>query len=276
LLGGAARNMECFVPALGELRKTNLKMKDSKMSQKIALVTGAMGGLGTAISQALAKDGFKVVANCLPGFPQRDEWLAAQKALGFEFIAAEGDVSDYESCREMVARIEAEVGPIDVLVNNAGITRDKFFPKMEKGQWDAVINTNLNSLFNVTHHISPKMAERGYGRIINISSVNGVKGQAGQTNYSTAKAGVLGFTKALAAELATKGVTVNAIAPGYIGTDMVMAIREDIRQSIIDSVPMKRLGKPEEIGGLCAYLASDLAGYITGATININGGLHMC
>ncbi|CAI08799.1 beta-ketoacyl-ACP reductase [Aromatoleum aromaticum] len=246
------------------------------MNQKVALVTGAMGGLGTAICQALAKDGMKVVANCLPGFPQKDEWLGRQKELGFDFIAAEGDVSDYDSCRAMVAKIEGEVGAIDVLVNNAGITRDKFFPKMEKVQWDAVINTNLNSLFNVTHHVSPKMAERGYGRIINISSVNGVKGQAGQTNYSTAKAGVLGFTKALAAELATKGVTVNAIAPGYIGTEMVMAIREDIRQGIIDSVPMKRLGKPEEIGALCSYLSSDLAGYVTGATININGGLHMC
>lgn len=258
------------------LLNIKLMQKDSIMSQKIALVTGAMGGLGTAICQALAKDGLKVVANCLPDFPQRDEWLAAQKALGFDFVPAEGDVSDYESCKNMVAKIEAEVGPIEVLVNNAGITRDKFFAKMEKAQWDAVINTNLNSLFNVTHHISPKMAERGSGRIINISSVNGVKGQAGQSNYSTAKAGVLGFTKALAAELATKGVTVNAVAPGYIGTDMVMAIREDIRQSIIETVPMKRLGKPEEIGALCAYLASDLAGYVTGATININGGLHMC
>lgn len=246
------------------------------MSQKVALVTGAMGGLGTAICQSLAKDGMKVVANCLPGFPQKDEWLAQQRSLGFDFLAAEGDVSDYESCKTMVAKVEAEVGPIEVLVNNAGITRDKFFPKMEKAQWDAVINTNLNSLFNVTHHISPKMAERGWGRIINISSVNGVKGQAGQANYSTAKAGVLGFTKALAAELANKGVTVNAVAPGYIGTEMVMAIREDIRQGIIDTVPMKRLGKPEEIGALCSYLASDLAGYVTGATININGGLHMC
>jgi len=246
------------------------------MTQKVALVTGAMGGLGTAICQSLAKDGLKVVANCLPGFAQKDEWLAQQKALGFDFVAAEGDVADYESCRAMVAKIEAEAGPIEILVNNAGITRDKFFPKMEKAQWDAVINTNLNSLFNVTHHISAKMAERGWGRIINISSVNGVKGQAGQTNYSTAKAGVLGFTKALAAELATKGVTVNAVAPGYIGTDMVMAIRDDVRQGIIDTVPMKRLGKPEEIGALCSYLASDLAGYVTGATININGGLHMC
>jgi acetoacetyl-CoA reductase len=246
------------------------------MTQRVALVTGAMGGLGTAICQELAKDGMKVVANCLPGFPQKDEWLAKQKEAGFEFVAAEGDVSDYESCKAMVAKIEADVGPVDVLINNAGITRDKFFPKMDKGQWDAVINTNLNSLFNVTHHISPGMATRGWGRIVNVSSVNGVKGQAGQSNYSTAKAGVLGFTKALAQELATKGVTVNAVAPGYIGTDMVLAIRDDIRQGIIDSVPMKRLGTPEEIGALCAYLAGDMAGYITGATININGGLHMC
>ncbi|MDY0014073.1 MAG: beta-ketoacyl-ACP reductase [Rhodocyclaceae bacterium] len=246
------------------------------MTQKIALVTGAMGGLGTAICQGLANGGMRVVANCLPGFPQKDEWLARQEAQGFAFIPAEGDVSDYDSCVAMVAKIEAEVGKVDVLVNNAGITRDKFFPKMEKAQWDAVINTNLNSLFNVTHQVSAKMAERGWGRIINISSVNGVKGQAGQSNYSTAKAGVLGFTKALAQELATKGVTVNAVAPGYIGTEMVMAIREDIRQGIVDSIPMKRLGKPEEIGALCAYLSSELAGYITGATININGGLHMC
>src|SRR5690554_2623969 len=242
------------------------------MATRIALVTGAMGGIGTAICQALARDGFRVVANCLPGYEHRDVWLADQKAAGFEFTPAEGDVSDYDSCAAMVARIEAEVGPVDVLVNNAGITRDKFFSRMDKAMWDAVINTNLNSLFNVTHHISAKMAERGWGRIINISSVNGVKGQAGQTNYSTAKAGVLGFTKALAAELATKGVTVNAIAPGYIATETVIAIR----QAITDSVPMKRLGKPEEVGALCAYLASDMAGYMTGATLNMNGGLHMC
>ncbi len=244
------------------------------MSQKIALVTGAMGGLGTAICQALAKDGFVVAANCLPNFEPAAAWLGQQEAAGFKFYMAEGDVSDFESCKAMVAKIEADLGPVDVLVNNAGITRDKFFPKMEKAQWDAVINTNLSSLFNVTHQVSAKMAERGWGRIINISSVNGVKGQAGQTNYSAAKAGVIGFTKALAAELATKGVTVNAIAPGYIGTDMVMAIRDDIRQAIIDTVPMKRLGRPEEIGGAVSYLASDIAGYVTGATLNINGGLY--
>ncbi len=245
------------------------------MTNKVALVTGAMGGLGTAIAQAFVKDGYTVVANCLPGFPQKDEWLAKQQELGFKFVAAEGDVSDYDSCQAMVEKIEAEVGPVDVLVNNAGITRDKFFPKMDQSQWKAVMATNLDSLYNVTHHISPKMAERGWGRIINISSVNGVKGQGGQTNYSAAKAGVIGFTKALAQELATKGVTVNAIAPGYIATEMVMAIRDDIRQAITDTVPMKRLGAPEEIGALCSYLASDLAGYVTGATININGGLYM-
>ncbi|QCO18175.1 beta-ketoacyl-ACP reductase (plasmid) [Azospirillum brasilense] len=244
------------------------------MSQKIALVTGAMGGLGTAICQALAKDGCIVAANCLPNFEPAAAWLGQQEALGFKFYVAEGDVSDFESCKAMVAKIEADLGPVDILVNNAGITRDKFFAKMEKAQWDAVIATNLSSLFNVTQQVSAKMAERGWGRIINISSVNGVKGQAGQTNYSAAKAGVIGFTKALAAELATKGVTVNAIAPGYIGTDMVMAIREDIRQAITDSVPMKRLGRPDEIGGAVSYLASEIAGYVTGSTLNINGGLN--
>ena len=247
------------------------------MATRTALVTGAMGGLGTAICKAFAKDGYKIVAAYHPEYDNKDEWLKEMAAAGISgVVCVAGDVSKLEDCQRMVAEAEAQAGPVDILVNNAGITRDKFFPKMEKGQWDAVINTNLNSLFNVTHHVSAKMAERGWGRIINISSVNGVKGQAGQTNYSTAKAGVLGFTKALAAELATKGVTVNAIAPGYIGTDMVMAIREDIRQGIIDTVPMKRLGRPDEIGDLCAYLASDKAAYITGATININGGLHMC
>ena len=246
------------------------------MTQRIALVTGAVGGLGTAICKSLAAAGVRVVGNFFPGDPAKDAWVEARKAEGLEIPLYGFDVSDYEQCKAAVEQITAEVGAIDILVNNAGITRDKFFPKMEKGQWDAVISTNLNSLFNVTHHVSAKMAERGWGRIVNISSVNGVKGQAGQTNYSAAKAGVLGFTKALAAELATKGVTVNAVAPGYIGTDMVMAIRDDIRQGIIDTVPMKRLGRPDEIGDLCAYLASDKAAYITGATININGGLHMC
>jgi len=245
------------------------------MTKKVALVTGAMGGLGTAICQALAKDGYRVAANCLPDFPPASVWIQAQKDLGFDFFMAEADVTDEAACVRMAAAVTEALGPIAVLVNNAGITRDKFFPKMDRTMWDAVISTNLTSLFNVTHAISPGMAERGFGRIINISSINGVKGQAGQVNYSAAKAGCLGFTKALAQELVTKGVTVNAIAPGYIATDMVMAIREDVREAIRTSIPMQRFGKPEEIGGLVSYLASDLAGFLTGATININGGLHM-
>ncbi|HQR03015.1 MAG: beta-ketoacyl-ACP reductase [Proteobacteria bacterium] len=246
------------------------------MSKKVALVTGGMGGLGTAICKALAQNGYSVVANCLPGFPHKDEWLANTRADGFDFSAAEGDVSDFESCKTMMEKVEADIGPVDVLVNNAGITRDGVIRKMDRTQWDAVMDTNLGSLFNVTHQVLDGMAERGWGRIINISSVNGVKGQFGQANYSAAKAGVLGFTRAVAQEMAKKGVTVNAIAPGYVATEMVMAIRQDVRDGIVSTIPVGRMGRPEEIGGLCAYLASDMAGYITGATININGGLHMC
>jgi len=246
------------------------------MTQRIAFVTGAMGGLGTAMCQAFAKDGHKVVAAYHPQFDNKDEWLKEMAAAGFnDFICVAGDVADLESCKAMAAEAEAKAGPIDILVNNAGITRDKMFAKMEKDQWDAVISTNLTSLFNMTKQVSANMAARGWGRIINISSVNGVKGQAGQSNYSAAKAGVIGFTKALAQELATKGVTVNAVAPGYVATKMVMAIREDVLKSIVDTIPMKRLATPEELGALCSYLASDLAGYMTGATLNINGGLYL-
>ncbi|MBA3904465.1 MAG: beta-ketoacyl-ACP reductase, partial [Rhodocyclaceae bacterium] len=230
---------------------------------------------GTAICKALAENGFVVVANCLPGFPHKDEWLVKNEAEGFVFHAAEGDVADYESCNEMVRRIESELGPVEVLVNNAGITRDAMFRKMQASDWNAVIDVNLNSVFNVTHQVLPGMAERGWGRIINISSVNGVKGQFGQANYSAAKAGILGFTKAIAQEVAHKGVTVNAIAPGYVGTDMVMAIKPEVREQIVAQIPMGRLGKPEEIGHLVAYLASEYAGYMTGSTLSINGGLHM-
>ncbi|MDR2091998.1 MAG: acetoacetyl-CoA reductase [Azoarcus sp.] len=245
------------------------------MTQRVALVTGAMGGLGTAICQALAKAGHKVVAAYHPQYDNKDQWLQEQAAAGFkDFIPVAGDVADLASVQALAAEAEQKAGPIDILVNNAGITRDKMFARMEREQWDAVINTNLSSLFNVTKQFSAKMAERGWGRIINISSVNGVKGQAGQTNYSAAKAGVIGFTKALAQELATKGVTVNAIAPGYVATKMVTAIREDILKGIVDSVPMKRLAKPEEIGFAVAFLADDLSGFTTGATLNINGGLN--
>lgn len=245
------------------------------MTQRVALVTGAMGGLGTAICQELAKAGHKVVAAYHPQFDNKDEWLKEQAAAGFkDFVCVAGDVSVLEDCQKMVADAEAACGQVDILINNAGITRDRMFAKMEKDGWDAVIATNLTSLFNMTKQVSAKMAERGWGRIINISSVNGVKGQMGQTNYSAAKAGVIGFTKALAAELANKGVTVNAIAPGYVATKMVMAIKPEILQTIVDSVPMKRLAKPEEIGFACAYLSNELSGFTTGATININGGLH--
>jgi acetoacetyl-CoA reductase len=206
------------------------------MTQRIALVTGAMGGIGTAVCVELAKAGHKVVAAYHRQFDKPEAWLAEQKAAGFDFIAVAGDATDIASCQAMVAAAEGRAGPIDILVNNAGITRDRMFAKMDKDQWDAVINTNLTSMFNMTKQVSAKMAERGWGRIINIASVNGVKGQAGQTNYSAAKAGVIGFTKALAAELAAKGVTVNVIAPGYIATAMVMAIKPKILQGIIDGV----------------------------------------
>ncbi len=243
------------------------------MSQKVAYVTGGMGGIGTAICQRLHKEGFKVIAGC---GPTRDhaKWLAEQKALGYTFYASVGNVGDWDSTVEAFGKTKAEHGTIDVLVNNAGITRDRMFLKMSREDWDAVIETNLNSMFNVTKQVVADMVEKGWGRIINISSVNGEKGQAGQTNYSAAKAGVIGFTKALAQEFAAKGVTVNAIAPGYVATKMVTAIREDILKGIIDSVPMKRLAKPEEIGAAVVYLTSELAGFVTGATLNINGGLY--
>ena len=244
------------------------------MSQKVAYVTGGMGGIGTAICQRLHKDGFKVIAGC---GPTRDhaKWLAEQKALGFTLYASVGDVGDWDSTVEAFTQAKAEHGTIDVLVNNAGITRDRMFLKMSREDWDAVIETNLNSMFNVTKQVVADMVEKGWGRIINISSVNGEKGQAGQTNYSAAKAGMHGFTMALAQELATKGVTVNTVSPGYIGTDMVKAIRPDVLEKIVAGVPVKRLGEPSEIASIISWLASDEGGYSTGADFSVNGGLHM-
>ena len=244
------------------------------MSQKVAYVTGGMGGIGTAICQRLHKDGFKVIAGC---GPTRDhaKWLAEQKALGFTLYASVGNVGDWDSTVEAFTQAKAEHGTIDVLVNNAGITRDRMFLKMSREDWDAVIETNLNSMFNVTKQVVADMVEKGWGRIINISSVNGEKGQAGQTNYSAAKAGMHGFSMALAQELATKGVTVNTVSPGYIGTDMVKAIRPDVLEKIVATVPVKRLGEPREIASIIAWLASDEGGYATGADFSVNGGLHM-
>ncbi|QBK05326.1 acetoacetyl-CoA reductase [Hylemonella gracilis] len=244
------------------------------MQQKVAYVTGGMGGIGTAICQRLHRDGFTVIAGC---GPTRDhvKWLAEQHALGYAFHASVGNVGVWESTVEAFSKAKAAHGPIDVLVNNAGITRDRMFLKMTREDWDAVINTNLTSMFNVTKQVVGDMVERGWGRIINISSVNGEKGQAGQTNYSAAKAGMHGFTMALAQELAGKGVTVNTVSPGYIGTDMVKAIRADVLEKIVGTIPVKRLGEPGEIASIIAWLASDESGYSTGADFSVNGGLHM-
>ncbi|RZS81123.1 acetoacetyl-CoA reductase [Pigmentiphaga kullae] len=244
------------------------------MSGKIAYVTGGMGGIGTVICQRLAKAGFTVVAGCGPNRDSQ-QWLNEQSALGYTFHASVGNVADWDSTVAAFAKVREEFGPVDVLVNNAGITRDGVFRKMTLDDWRAVIDTNLNSLFNVTKQVIGDMTERKWGRIINISSVNGQKGQFGQTNYSTAKAGIHGFTMALAQEVASKGVTVNTVSPGYIGTDMVRAIRPDVLQTIVDTIPVKRLGTPDEIGSIVAWLASDDAGFATGADFSLNGGLHM-
>ena len=245
------------------------------LRQRTAFVSGGMGGIGTAVCRRLAKGGARVVAGCLPGYEKKDEWLAKMRGEGFSVHAAEGSVDDYESCADMFYQIRSLIGPIDILVNNAGITRDGVFKRMSPTDWYAVINTNLNSVFNVTRQVVEGMAERGWGRIINISSVNALKGQFGQTNYSAAKAGMHGFSKALAQEVVKKGVTVNTISPGYVETDMVRAIKPEVLQSIVDEIPIGRLAQPEEIAGLIAYLVSEEAGYITGANMSINGGLHM-
>ena len=244
------------------------------MSKKVEYVTGGMGGIGTAICQRLHKEGFTVIAGC---GPTRDhvKWIAEQAAMGYSFHASVGNVGDWDSTVEAFAKSKAEHGAIDVLVNNAGITRDRMFLKMTREDWDAVIETNLNSMFNVTKQVVADMVEKGWGRIVNISSVNGEKGQAGQTNYSAAKAGMHGFTMALAQELATKGVTVNTVSPGYIGTDMVKSIREEVLAKIVATIPVKRLGEPREIASIIAWLVSNEGGYSTGADFSVNGGLHM-
>ena len=244
------------------------------MTQKVAYVTGGMGGIGTSICQRLHKDGCLVVAGC---GPSRDhvKWLAEQKELGYTFYASVGNVSDWDSTKAAFEKVKSEFGVVDVLVNNAGITRDGMFRKMTKDDWNAVIETNLNSLFNVTKQVIDDMLDKGWGRIVNISSVNGEKGQFGQTNYSAAKAGMHGFTMALAQEVAGKGVTVNTVSPGYIGTEMVRAIRPDVLEKIVATIPVKRLGTPEEIASMVSWVASEEAGFATGADFSVNGGLHM-
>ena len=243
---------------------------------RIALVTGGMGGLGEAICIKLAALGYKVVTTHSPGNTKAAEWLQTMNNMGYGFKAYPCDVSDFDSCHACVQKVTAEVGPVDVLVNNAGITRDMTFRKMGKSDWDAVINTNLDSVFNMTKQVMDGMVERKWGRVINVSSVNGQKGAFGQTNYAAAKAGLHGFTKALALEVAKSGVTVNTISPGYIGTKMVTSIPQNILDDkILPQIPMGRLGKPEEIAGLVAYLASEEAAFVTGSNISINGGQHM-
>ncbi len=246
------------------------------VAKRIALITGGMGGLGESISTKMHDAGFRVVVTHSPGNKNVAAWNADMKARGYDFFPVAVDVSDYDSCHACVEKINSNIGPVDILVNNAGITRDMTFKKMGKPDWDAVMRTNLDSVFNMTKPVCDGMVDRGWGRIINVSSVNGSKGAFGQTNYSAAKAGMHGFTKALALEVAKKGVTVNTISPGYIGTKMVTAIPKEILDSkIIPQIPVGRLGKPEEVAGLIIYLCSEEAAFVTGANIAINGGQHM-
>lgn len=240
----------------------------------VALVTGGTGGLGTAICQRLADDGFHVVAN-YSNHEKALKWQEKMKAAGYTMDMYQADVCDFDAVKNMIEHIEAEIGQIDVLVNNAGITRDGQFRKMTVENWDAVMKTNLYSVFNCTRNVINQMMDRNYGRIINISSVNGQRGQFGQANYSAAKAGMHGFTKTLAMEVAKKGITVNTISPGYIATDMVMAVAEEHRNKIIAEIPVGRMGGTEEIAHLVSFLASKETSFITGANYAINGGQHV-
>ena len=241
---------------------------------KIALITGGTGGIGKATCKRLSSMGAVVVSTYL-GEEKAVNMQAQMKELGCDIAIYPCDVSDFDQCQALAASVQNDLGPVDILVNNAGITRDTTMKKMTVDQWQSVINTNLNSVFNVTRAFVETMLERQTGRIINISSINGQKGQFGQANYSAAKAGIHGFTMALAQEVARKGITVNTVSPGYIGTEMVMAVPEDVRDQIIAQIPVGRLGKPEEIAALIGFLASDDAAFITGANLAANGGQHM-
>lgn len=241
----------------------------------VALVTGCTGGLGTHMCKSLHDDGFIVCGNYRTQ-NKADEWIAAMRAEGYDNVFLyKADVGDYNEVGSMIESITRDHGNVDVLVNNAGITRDGAFRKMTKENWDAVMSSNLDSVFNCSRHVINGMIDQKWGRIINISSVNGQRGQFGQANYSAAKAGMHGFSKTLAIEVASKGVTVNTISPGYIGTDMVMAVREDVRNEIIKTIPVGRLGGTDEIAYLVSFLASTKSAFITGANIAINGGQHM-
>ena len=243
--------------------------------KRIAMVTGGMGGIGTAISQRLHQDGFKVVVGCSPNSCRKDAWLASQLEAGYHFECVDTDITDWESTRKSFELVRENFGPVAVLVNNAGITRDASFRKLTPEDWNAVIGTNLSGLFNTTKQVIEGMLAMGWGRIINISSINGQRGQFGQTNYSAAKAGIHGFTMALAREVSAKGVTVNTVSPGYIQTDMTAAIRPDILDSMIAGIPVGRLGAPTEIASIVAWLASEESAYSTGADFSVNGGMNM-
>ena len=243
---------------------------------RIALVTGGTGGIGTAICIALADQGRKVIAGYFPPDKEIAEaWQQQQRGAGYEFEIVACDVSDYESSQKMLHDVENTIGAVDILVNCAGITRDKTLRQMTPDQWDSVLRTNLDSAFNVTRHVVENMSQKGFGRIVNISSVNGQKGQFGQANYSAAKAGLHGFTKAVAQELATKGVTVNSVSPGYVKTEMTDAIPQDVRDSIIRQVPMGRMALPDEVAYVVSFLTHDRNTYMTGANLPVNGGMYM-
>ena len=244
-------------------------------STRIAYVTGGMGGIGSAICERLCSEGYRVVAGCGHTSARKERWLSDMRAKGFEVHSSVGNVADWDSTVAAFEQVRAQIGGVDILVNNAGITRDGTFLKMGRDAWEAVINTNLNSLFNVTKQVINGMVERGWGRIINISSINGQRGQYGQTNYSTAKAGIHGFSMALAQEVASRGVTVNSVSPGYIGTDMVRAVRPEVLEKIVATIPVKRLGEPAEIASIVSWLPSDESAFATGADFSVNGGLHM-
>ncbi|ANB75663.1 acetoacetyl-CoA reductase [Paraburkholderia phytofirmans] len=246
------------------------------MVKRIAVVTGGMGGLGESISTKLHDAGYSVVVTHSLNNLGVADWLADMEASGRSFRAYPVDVTDYDSCQHCASKIRSEIGPVDILVNNAGVTRDMTLRKLDKINWDAVIRANLDSVFNMTKPLCEEMVERGWGRVINISSVNGSKGSIGQTNYAAAKAGMHGFTKSLAQEVARKGVTVNTISPGYLATKMVTAIPQEILDTkILPQIPVGRLGKPEEVAALVLYLCSDDAGFVTGSNLAINGGQHM-
>ncbi|GMQ90610.1 MAG: beta-ketoacyl-ACP reductase [Gammaproteobacteria bacterium] len=246
------------------------------MDERVALVTGGIGGIGTQVCKRLYAQGRRVVAGYLPGEEQAAvEWRRDRRCENVDVAIVPGDVASFESSAEMVQAVRERTGPVEILVNCAGITRDRTLGKMEKTQWEAVLSTNLDSVFNVTRQVLTGMIEQGFGRIVSISSVNGQKGQFGQTNYCAAKAGIHGFTMALAQEVAAKGITVNTVSPGYVDTNMTLAIPDEVRDAIVAQIPLGRMAEPDEIADAVAFLSADETRYITGANLPVNGGLYM-